>query len=255
MKHTLRTVFCLLMALLLTVTALPAFAAAPKKPNAQKLATIGTNQMQFNNNTGASITEVYIYPNYSSKVGDARNKGWIKKQQSGIITITATEARRDCLWNMIIVFKPQSGYSFRVTWEDLDLSYYLGNVVEITVTDNGYYNIHVIDGSYSSLEFDFYNDTGYTLTEVYFYAANSSSFGQPRNTKELYDQGSLHIKFNQVEATSTVQWNMRIYFKQGYRTYYVEYEDVDLSYFNNGTLVVTIDRDGYFTYYRYEDSF
>ncbi len=239
MKRSLRAL-CVLMALLMLTGALP---VAAEKPVATKLATIGANQMQINNNTGASITEVYIYPNYSNKVGDARNKGWIKKQQSGIISMTAAEARRDCLWNMTVVFKPQGGYAFRVTWEDLEISEYLGQIVEFTVTDNGYYNMRTVNMS-GNISFDFYNDTGYAITELYFFTANSNSWGNTRNNKQINDQSSITVNFNSVESSSSASWCLRALFRINWRDYYVEFEDVDLSYYDGGTMIMSTNRDG-----------
>ena len=250
MRQKRKAVLCLLMALLTLCSSLPAL--ADTIPSA-RLATPSSTQMQINNNTGASITEVYIYPNYSAKVGDARNKGWIRKQESGIVSMTAVEARRDCLWNMTVVFKPQNGYAFKVTWEDLDLSYYLGETVEFKVNDDGTYNMSVV--SYTGdIELDFYNDLGYTISEVYFYPANSSTFGQTRNNKAIDDQDSIHIKFNATESSSSAVWYLRITLAINGYWYWVEFEDVDLDYYNGGTMVLTINRDGDIEMYRLEDA-
>ena len=233
MKKTVLTLLCLTLLLTFAFGDMAAFAATQLKPT----------QIQVNNNTGASITEIYIYPNYTTKVGDARNKGWIKKQESGIISITEVEARRDCLWNMTVVFKPQGGYAFRCNWEDLDLSDYLGQVVEFTVTDDGHYMMSTVSLA-DNIAFSFYNDTGFVISEVYFYTLNSTSFGLPRNTKQLRDQDSIDIKFNSVESSSSAQWCLRAMFPIDGWTYYVEFEDVDLTYYNGGTMVMSINRDG-----------
>ena len=247
MKQFAIRLLSLAMALTLLLSVIPALAES------RKLATSpSATQIQIYNNTGASITEIYLYPNYSAKVGDARNKGWIKKQESGMISITSVEANRDCLWNMIVVFKPQNRYAFKVTWEDLDLRYYLGQTVEFTVNDDDTYNMAIV-GQSEAIEFDFYNDMGYTVSEIYFYTANSSTHGQTRNNKAIPDQGSCHIKFNTVESSSNAVWYMRVTLAVNYRWYYVEFEDVDLNYYNGGTLVLTQNRDGYFEIYRLED--
>lgn len=250
MKQWSKALCCLLMAFFLLSSMM--IASADIIPNA-KLATLSATQMQINNNTGASITEVYIYPNYSAKVGDARNKGWIKKQESGVVSLTAVEANRDCLWNMTVVFKPQNGRAFRVTWEDLDIRYYLGETVEFKVNDDGTYNMSIVNYS-SNIEFDFYNDLGYTLSEVYFYPANSSTFGQARNSKAINDQNSIHIKFNATESSSSAVWYLRVTLAISGYWYYVEFEDVDLDYYNGGTMVLTINRDGDIEMYRLEDT-
>ena len=250
MKRMGMKVFSLAMAIVLVLGALPATAETPK---AQKLATLGSTDMQFNNNTGASITEVYLYPNYSSSLGAARNKGWIYAQNSGVISITAAEARRNCLWNMKIMFKPGNGRAFSVTWEDIDLQSYLGRVVEIKVNDNGTYNMSVVNQS-SNIGFTFYNDLGYTISEIYFYPANSSTWGQMRNNRALADQGSIYINFNSTESTSSARWCMRIQLQISGSWYYVEFDDVDLNYYNGSTMVLTINYSGNVEMYRYDGS-
>ena len=248
MKKTVLTLLCLTLLLTFAFGDMAAFAATQLKPT----------QIQVNNNTGASITEIYIYPNYTTKVGDARNKGLYDTTEnkkgdqwqtvcpevpSGIISITEVEARRDCLWNMTVVFKPQGGYAFRCNWEDLDLSDYLGQVVEFTVTDDGHYMMSTVSLA-DNIAFSVYNDTGFVISEVYFYTLNSTSFGLPRNTKQLRDQDSIDIKFNSVESSSSAQWCLRAMFPIDGWTYYVEFEDVDLTYYNGGTMVMSINRDG-----------
>ena len=240
-------IFSLVIALALLMTALPVLAES------SKLATSpSSTQIQIYNNTGASITEIYLFPNYSAKVGDARNKGWIKKQESGMISITSVEANRDCLWNMIVVFKPQNRYAFKVTWEDLDLRYYLGQTVEFTVNDDDTYNMSVV-GQSDAIEFDFYNDMDYTISEVYFYTANSSTRGKLRNSKAIAEQDSIHIKFNTVESSSSAEWCLYITLKINRSWYYVTFENVDLDYYNGGTMVITQNRDGEVELYRLED--
>ena len=246
MKRFVFGTVCIALTLVLVLSSFPGLAES------RKLATqIGSNQIQINNNTGSSITEVYLYPNYSVKVGDKRNKAWIRKQESGIITITAIEANRDCLWNMTVIFKPQNSYAFKVTWEDLELSNYLGHVVEFTITDNNYIMMSLVD-QVGEIEFSFYNDTGYTISELYFYPANSTTWGQTRNTKAINDQGSVNVKFNSVESSSSAQWTMRALFPINGYVYYIEFEDVDLISYNGGTMVLSIDRDGNLYYYRYD---
>ena len=232
MNGRMLKVLSLALMLALLLSCIPAFAA-----------TVGSNQMQINNNTGASITEVYIYPNYNSRVGDARNKGWIKNQESGIVTLTSTEARRDCLWNMTVVFKQKNGRSFRVTWEDLDMSYYLGETVEFTVTGDGYYNMSIIN-DYGTISFNFYNDTGYILTEVYFFAENSTTWGQMRNNKEINDQNQIRINFNSAESNSNTNWTLHVLLREGRQLYYVEFEGINLRDYDGGTMMLSVNRYG-----------
>ena len=249
MKGRFLRLMSLTLTLALLIGCVPAFAVEPTK-----LATLGNNQIQINNNTGASITEVYLYPNYNSRVGDARNKGWIRNQESGVISITSTEVNRNCLWNMTVVFKPQGRSAFRVTWEDLDLSYYLGEVIEFTVTDNGYYHLSVID-PIGNISFDFYNDTGYILTEVYFFAANSTTWGQMRNNKEIYDQGKITVNFNSTESNSNADWVLHVILREGRTLYWVEFEDINLRDYNGGTMVLGVNRDGTLYIENYSNSF
>ncbi len=240
MNKALRTCLCLTLVMLLGLGALPALAAAPVR-----LATEpGELQFQINNNTGASITEVYIYPNYTTKAGDARNKGWIRSGQNAIVSVTSAEARRDCLWNFCLVFKPQNKRAFSVTWQDMELEYLLGEIVEVYVDDYGDYQLQYTEMG-SGLEFDIYNDTGYIFTEVYVYHSNSSAWGKTRNTREINDQGKVHISLNATETGSNAEWNLHIEVRLGRSYYNITFEGVPLEDYNNGTMYVHVNSQGY----------
>ena len=106
----------------------------------------GTNvtslEFTINNEAGRGITEVYLYPMNSDKCGKARNSGWIYKDTTGTIAVTAEEASQKTRWQLRIGLN-FNGAVLYVTFLDVDLSILLGNEFHIWVNAKGEYEMEI----------------------------------------------------------------------------------------------------------------
>ncbi len=247
MKRICNVAFNLMLICVLLVSSFPAAEAE----GAVRLATgIGPNEFILANTAGCSISEVYIYPNYSSSLGQPRNTGWIYNNSEGKVSITSREAQWDCLWNIRLAVKINRRNYF-LTLEDQDLSDYLGYRVVFTVDEYGDYSFVYPDEDSampdgSVLSFTLYNDSGRDITEVYIYKEGSSRFGQARNSggKWIYDGKSMRITMTRTEVTTSRDYIIRISFDGGY-WYDVHYEfRMDTMDYLGGTMRVCRDGNG-----------
>lgn len=216
------------------------------------------------NYTGRAITEVYLYPTYSSSWGKARNlSGWIRSNSSGPITVTTAEVNRNCSWSLRVGFNA-SYYVTYVEWEDVDLASYIGGNLEIYETGSGW-EISLADdsdfygggsgynggstynggSSYTAMEFKLFNNSGRAITEVYLYPAGSSSWGKCRNVSRIADGSSTTIRLTSTELRNSRGWCLRIGFDYPRYVSYCEWSDVDLNDYLGGTMEVGCYFDGY----------
>ncbi len=246
MKRFVRTLLSLMLAVALLMGALPAQAEG-----AVKLATgIAENEFIIANTSGVSIQEVYIYPNYTSSMGQPRTNGWIYNNTEGKVSLTTREIQWDCLWNIRLTVRINYRNYF-ITFEDQDITAYLGYRVVFTVDENGYYSFEYPDANDdvmpdgSVLSFTLYNDSGKDITEVYIYREGSSRWGQARNSsgKWIYDGRSLRINMSYTEVTTSRDYMIRIGFDYGRYVSYWEFPIDTLDYLG-GTMRVSRNSSG-----------
>ena len=245
MKRLINRAFSFAMIFVLLVSVFPLAGAE----GAVKLANgIGSNEFIIANTSGASITEVYIYPSYTNSLGKARNNGWIYNNSEGKVAVTSREAQWDCLWNIRMSIKINRTY-YWITFEDQDLSDFLGYRVSFTVDGNGYYSFEypneytndMPDGSV--LTFTLYNDSGRDITEVYIYSDGASRWGKARNSKWIYDGKSTRISLTRTEVTTSRDYKIRIGFDYGWYVSYAEF-NMDTRDYLGGTMRVSRTSSG-----------
>ncbi|MBQ4451376.1 MAG: hypothetical protein II912_03270 [Clostridia bacterium] len=255
MKRFFRTFLSLALVLVLLTGMCPAVQASSYN-------NVGQYEIYIANITTASITEIYLFPSYSSSLGQPRNKEWIYTGSGATFSVTRLEAQRDCLWNLQLNFK-QGWHAYYYRWEDLDLSALLGEMLVVEVLENGDYNLRYLDddeygddpANYANY-FNVLNDTGYPITEIYIYKNGSSRWGSVRNSRRVYDGNQTTVKLTSTELYSSFTWNIRIGFDVGKRTWsYVEWEDVDLRDYLGGTMMVSRYSDGGYYIKPYNEGF
>ena len=100
----------------------------------------------------------------------------------------------------------------------------------------------------SGNSFTLINMSGLSISEVYFYPAHNSTWGNARNRGWIYNGNEGKISFTSAEMRLNTEWAVRIGFNKGRSVSYALWEDLTLSDFiDAGTVFVTANENGGYT--------
>ena len=208
----------------------------------------GSNSFNLLNMSGHSITEVYFYPSYNSTWGNARNRGWIYNGREATLSFTSAEMRLNTEWSMRIGFDKGRYVSYAL-WEDISPAELVeAQNVTVYANEQGGYTLDY-DGTTPTgddNEFTILNMTGLAITEVYFYPASNSTWGNSRNREWIYNGDEETMRFSYNELGLNVEWCMTIGLNRGRYVSYITWEGLTLADFVNCDYVnIYSNGDGY----------
>lgn len=205
-----------------------------------------SNSFTLLNMSGCSISELYFYPSYNTSFGQCRNTNWIYNGNSVSVRFTNAELRMNTQWSFRVCYT-QGGRHYYCVWDNVTPSDFT-DAGTVVLTSNEYGGMTLDFGGIdpvSSGTFTLLNMTGSSITEIYFYPMNNSTWGKMRNSGWIKNGEEINIRFTSNELSVDTDWCMRLGFSGG-RYSFVYWEDVPINAFvDSGFVTIYIDGGTY----------